>query len=131
MKLSKSIFTLLFITILSVSCNKKAKETTTKVTTTEAKTITKTPPVGKVETATFHIKGMTCAVMCAAKIQDELTAMVGVQKATVDFDKETATVKYDSAVLTPEKLVKKTESVADGKTYKVSNVKTTATKTAM
>jgi copper chaperone CopZ len=69
--------------------------------------------------------------MCAAKIQDELTAMVGVQKATVDFDKETATVDYDSAVLTPEKLVEKTESVADGKTYKVSDVKTTATKTAM
>ena len=131
MKLLKSIFTLLFITILSVSCNKKAKETTTTVTTTEAKAVTKAAPVGKVETATFHIKGMTCAVMCAAKIQDELTAMVGVQKATVDFDKETATVAYDSAVLTPEKLVEKTESVADGKTYKVSDIKTTATKTAM
>ncbi len=131
MKLSKSIFTLLFITILSISCKNKTKEITTTIAAPEAKVVTKTPPVGKVETATFHIKGMTCAVMCAAKIQDELTAMVGVQKATVDFDKETGTVEYDSAVLTLEKLVEKTESVADGKTYKVSNVKTTATKTAM
>ena len=36
---------------------------------------------------------MTCAVMCAAKIEKELAAMEGVQKATVDFDKETATVE--------------------------------------
>jgi len=41
-----------------------------------------------VETASFTISGMTCAIGCAKTIQDELSETDGVQKATVDFDKK-------------------------------------------
>ncbi len=42
---------------------------------------------------------------------------------TKDFEKELATVSFDKTVLTPEKLAKVVEATADGKSYKVSNMK--------
>lgn len=123
---------LLFIAIAGLafaSCKNTEKE----VPTTEAKTTEVVAPktentaiAGKIETASFHIEGMSCAVMCAAKIEKELANLDGVQKATVDFDKKTATVEYDSAKQSPEKLVKTVEGVAGGELYKVSDVKSTA-----
>jgi copper chaperone CopZ len=76
----------------------------------------------KLQTATFTIEGMTCAIGCAKTIQDELTDLDGVQKASVDFDKKLATVSFDSSLQTPESLTKLVEATADGKTYKVSNM---------
>jgi copper chaperone CopZ len=49
--------------------------------------------------------------------------MDGVQKATVDFDKKTANVAFDGSKQTLEKLLKAVETTGDGKTYKVSNMK--------
>jgi mercuric ion binding protein len=78
----------------------------------------------KPETASFKIEGMTCAMGCAKTIETKLSKTDGVQKATVDFDKKEATVDFDGAVLTPEKLTKVVESTGDGETYKVSGMKT-------
>lgn len=118
MKFPKIILSLAVAAALSASCKKEAADAASAEKTVAA--------VGKTETATFHIEGMSCAVMCAGKIQKELAAMKGVQKAEVDFDKKTATVQYDSAVLTPQQLVEKVESVAGGDLYKVSDLKSTA-----
>ena len=41
----------------------------------------------------------------------------------IDFDKKEATVSFDAAVLSPEKISETVEATADGKTYKVSDVK--------
>jgi Cu+-exporting ATPase len=90
--------------------------TATTKTTTEA-------VVGKTETATFNIEGMSCAVMCANKIEKELSKMDGVTKASVDFEKKSATVEYDSAKQSPEKIAEAVEAVAGGDTYKVTNMK--------
>jgi copper chaperone CopZ len=38
---------------------------------------------------------MTCAVGCAKTIQEDLTQLEGVQKATVDFETKIATVTFD------------------------------------
>lgn len=76
------------------------------------------------EKASFKIDGMTCAIGCAGTIQKKLSEMNGVQKATVDFDKKEATVEFDAAVLTPEKLTQAVETAGDGETYKVSGMKT-------
>lgn len=78
----------------------------------------------KPETASFKIDGMTCAIGCAKTIEEKLSKMDGVQKASVDFEKKQATVEFDAAILTPEKLVQAVETTGDGETYKVSNVKT-------
>ncbi|AWA29059.1 heavy metal transporter [Flavobacterium magnum] len=128
MKITKSVLSLAFAALLFTACKQNASAPATAtgkdaVTATEK---TAAPAVGKMETASFHIEGMSCAVMCASKIEKELSAMEGVKTAKVDFEKKTATIEYDNALQTPQKLADKVESVADGKTYKVSDVKSTA-----
>ncbi|MGH2667213.1 heavy-metal-associated domain-containing protein [Flavobacterium sp.] len=106
---------------LFVSCKKETENGKTEITAS-------TKEVANAETTSFTIEGMTCAVGCAKTIETKLAGLDGVQKATVDFDKKTATIQYDAAVQTPEKLVETVEAVADGKTYKVSNVKSSGDK---
>ncbi len=124
MKITKIIFTLSAIGMLVFSC----KNATDKMVDNSQKTATTTATVGKIETASFSVSGMSCEVMCATKIEKELSSMDGVQKAKVDFEQKTATIQYDSAKQTPETLIEKVEAVADGKTYKASNLKSSADK---
>lgn len=120
MFLKKSIFALALAGMVFTSCKNNTENKTAETTKETVKTTSAL--VGKAEKISFTIKGMTCAVMCAAKIEKELAAMDGVQNAKVDFDKETATVEFDNAKQTSETLKTKVESVADGKTYIVSNI---------
>jgi periplasmic mercuric ion binding protein len=84
--------------------------------------------VAKAETTTFKIEGMTCAMGCAKVIENKLASLEGVQKATVDFEKETATIEFDAAIQNTDVIVKTVEAVAGGNTYKVSNLKSSTTK---
>jgi copper chaperone CopZ len=118
MKTKKIVFALILATgIALTSCKKEA------VTKTEATTVKK-EIVKATASTSFTIEGMTCAMGCAKVIEGKLAGLGGVQKATVDFDKKTATIEYDAALQTPEQITKTVEAVADGKTYKVLNVKT-------
>lgn len=76
-----------------------------------------------VQKASFTIEGMTCAVGCAKTIEEQLSNLEGVEKAAVDFDKKTATVTFDKTIQNPENLTKVVQETGDGKTYKVSNMK--------
>lgn len=121
MNFTKSLLTFGLISTLLFSC----KDTASKPVANKDETNTKKEAVAlKPETATFKVDGMTCAIGCARTIQEKLSKMEGVQKATVDFDKKQATVEFDAAVLTPEKLTKAVETTGDGETYKVSEMKT-------
>jgi copper chaperone CopZ len=121
MNFTKSLVTLGIASTMLFSC----KDTASKPATDDNKeevtaTDQKTPAIAaKPETASFKIEGMTCAMGCAKTIEKELAGMNGVQKATVDFDKKEATVEFDGAVLTPEKLFATVEATGDGTTYKV------------
>ena len=124
MNFLKSIMTLLLASLLFVSCKEKTAENTTDVATETGTPKVKTEiAAANLQTASFTITGMTCAIGCAKTIQEELNGLDGVQTAKVDFDKELATVSYDKIVLNPEKITKVVEATADGKTYKVSNMK--------
>lgn len=120
MKLTKTIFTLAFVSLLTVSCKKEAD---TKEVTAEKEVGAPKKEVviaaENVQTASFEIEGMTCAMGCAKTIEEELGAMEGVQKATVDFDSKKATVIYDKTIQNQDNLTKVVEATADGKTYKV------------
>ena len=123
--MKKTLFIFALSTLFLTSCKENATEVSTAAA--EASTETKTTAViGKVETASFTIDGMSCEIMCASKIQKELAATEGVQNATVDFEKKIATIAYDAAVTSPEKLVEKVEAVNGGDSYKVSNLKSSA-----
>lgn len=122
MKITNYILTFAVTLPLLTGCKDTASKPANE---TEAKTEKKEVVAAlKPETASFKIDGMTCAIGCAGTIQKKLSEMNGVQKATVDFDKKEATVEFDAAVLTPEKLTKAVETTGDGETYKVSEMKT-------
>jgi mercuric ion binding protein len=124
MNLPKSILTILFASLLFMGCKEKSTENVS-----DSATENSTPKVKKeiaaanLQTASFTIKGMTCAVGCAKTIQEELNGLDGVKTASVDFEKQIATVAFDKTALTPAELTKVVEATADGKTYKVSNMK--------
>lgn len=122
MNFTKSLLTFGLASTLLFSC----KDTASKAVagTEETNTKKEVAVAAKPETASFKIEGMTCAMGCAKTIESKLSKLDGVQKATVDYDKKEATVEYDAAVLTPEKLTKAIEATGDGETYKVSEMKT-------
>jgi mercuric ion binding protein len=124
MNFSKSILAITLAGLLFVGCKEKTDEAATD-TATENSTpkVKKEIAAANLQTASFTVKGMTCAIGCAKTIQEELNGLDGVKTASVDFDKELATVSFDKTILTPEKLTKVVEATADGKTYKVSNIK--------
>lgn len=122
MRISKSILAFVFTSAILVGCKDKTTEATSeKETTTTTKEIA---AATKPETASFHIEGMTCAIGCAKTLEEKLAGMEGVQNAKVDFDKKEATVNFDGDKLSSSDLVKTVETAADGKTYKVSDIKT-------
>jgi mercuric ion binding protein len=121
MNFVKPIATLVFCSLAIVGCketsSKPEEKMSNEVATAEKKV------AQKPETATLKIDGMTCSMGCAKTIERKLTEMEGVQEAKVDYDTKEATVSFDAAVLSPEKLSETVEATADGKTYKVSDVK--------
>lgn len=63
-----------------------------------------TPTGVELQQAIFAIEGMTCEG-CAGTIGTVLSKALGVQKASVSFDKKQALVVYDPAKTNPEKLI--------------------------
>lgn len=127
MKITKNIAMFAMAAMLFVSCKETAKEPEAENNneTTEVEASKET--AANLETTSFEIEGMTCAIGCAKTIENKLAKMDGVQEAKVDFDSKTATIQYDAAQQTPEKIVETVEGIADG-AYKVANVKNSADK---
>ena len=122
MNFTKSLLAFGLASTLLFSCKDTASKPITGTDETNSKK--EVSVAAKPETVSFKIDGMTCAMGCAKTIENKLSKMNGVQKATVDFDKKQATVEFDAAVITPEKLTKTVETIGDGETYKVSGMQT-------
>lgn len=128
MNFSKSLLVLALSGFMFVSCKNETKPVEGEPTETSTDTTATKVTAENLQTASFTIEGMSCAVGCAKEIEKKLAKLDGVQDAKVDFDKKTATVSYDSAKQTPETLLETVEAQADGQTYKVSNVKSSGDK---
>jgi mercuric ion binding protein len=59
------------------------------------------------QTAVLDVRNMTCS-MCSITIQKALEKVPGVIAAKVDYDRKTASVKYDADKTNPSALVKAT-----------------------
>lgn len=124
MNFPKSIMTIMLVSLMFVGCKEKTTENVAdSASETEAPKVKKEIASANLQTATFTIEGMTCEIGCAKTIQEELNGLDGVQTAKVDFEKKLATVSFDRTALTTKELTKVVEATADGKTYKVSNMK--------
>ncbi|WP_291109732.1 heavy-metal-associated domain-containing protein [Flavobacterium sp. UBA6195] len=120
MKNLKNIgFTLLMMLSLA-SCKQENKEVTVEET---KKGVVSEADLAKMQTASFTIEGMTCAMGCAKTIENKLAAQDGVGQAVVDFDTKIATVKFDAEKQSLESLTKTIEGVAGGDSYKVTESK--------
>lgn len=120
MKFSKLILVFSMLVLFFVACKKNGNTSIVKGASANKEVVAAVKP----ETAKFHIEGMTCPEGCAKTIEKKLSEMEGVQNAKVDFDKKEATVNFDLDKLKAADLVKAVEATGDGKTYKVSAVKT-------
>ncbi len=128
MKITKGLFMFAAAGLMFVGCKEAAKSpeiaAETEIASVDA-------PEGKIETATFEIEGMNCAVSCANTIEKKLAKADGVKNASVDYESKTAKVEFDSSKQSPEKLAELVEAVADGKTYKVANMKSSGDQAMM
>lgn len=124
MKFTKIVATFAIAGLVLVSCKKEEDKNLANIKS-EATAVKEHKAIAaeNVQTASFEIEGMTCAMGCAKTIEKELANLDGVEKATVDFDKKTATVVFDKTVQNQENLTKVVQATGDGKTYKVSNTK--------
>ena len=120
MKNLKNIGLALLMTLSLASCKQENKEyaveETKKETVSEA-------DLAKMQTASFTIDGMTCAMGCAKTIENKLAGQEGVGQAVVDFETKIATVKFDAEKQSLESLTKTIEGVAGGDSYKVTESK--------
>ena len=124
MKFTKIIATVAIASLVLVSCKKEEDKNLANIKSeTSAPKEHKAIAAENLQTASFEIEGMTCAMGCAKTIEKELSNLDGVDKATVDFDKKTATVVFDKTVLNQGNLTKTVQATGDGKTYKVLNIK--------
>ena len=129
MNLIKKLSFFALAAVLMASCKDTSKdgnlETPAEGTVTDSTQVKET--AANLETTSFKIDGMTCPMGCAAVIEKKLADLDGVEQAKVDFDQKTATISFDAAKQTPEKLVETVEHIADG-AYKVSDVKNSGDK---
>lgn len=120
MKNLKNIVLALLMTLSLASCKQENKEVTAEETKKEA---VSESDLAKMQTASFTIDGMTCAMGCAKTIENKLAEQEGVGQAVVDFDTKIATVKFDTEKQSLESLTKTIEDVAGGDSYKVTESK--------
>ena len=69
---------------------------------------------------TLHVEGMTCGA-CATALKQVLKSTDGVRDARVSYEEKSAVVTYDSAKVTPEKIVRAISEKLP--TYKATVVK--------
>jgi mercuric ion binding protein len=120
MKNLKNIVFALLMTLSLASCKQENKEVKAEETKKEA---VSESDLAKMQTASFTIDGMTCAMGCAKTIENKLAEQEGVGQAVVDFDTKIATVKFDTEKQSLESLTKTIEGVAGGDSYKVTESK--------
>ena len=120
MKNLKNIGLALVIALSFASCKQEKKEVAVEETKKEA---VSEADLAKMQTASFTIDGMTCAMGCAKTIENKLAGQEGVGQAVVDFETKIATVKFDAEKKSLESLTKTIEGVAGGDSYKVTESK--------
>ena len=67
------------------------------------------------------IEGMTCAMGCAIAIETELKNIDGVSNAVVDFESATASIEYNSGLVSEDRLLAFVNDYKDG-SYKTTTM---------
>ncbi len=102
------------LVLLVVSCTTKNPE---KKTVAHNEEVTTTITNENLSHISFAVEGMTCEVGCAARIEKKVAAMEGVAVSKVDFEAKTASVSFDSTLISFDDMRATIEALGDD--YKV------------
>lgn len=120
----KSLLFFLISLLFIIGCNQQPKPEFKVVA--ESTNIAENVINNNLFEASFSISGMMCKMGCAKAIENNLSKMEGVQKASVDFETSIATVLYNSSLLKAEDLVLTVLNTGDA--YTVSNMSSASNK---
>jgi len=114
-------FLSLILILLVVSCRNHGEAKIITVNKPETK---KTSLQVDIKAVSLSIKGMMCAIGCAATIEKNLEKTPGVVTASVDFEAKKGWVIFDStSPIDKQKLMEIVEESGDGKSYSVKELK--------
>lgn len=80
------------LVVLFIGCNTAPKPEKKSITHHDEKTVELSADLSHIS---FPIKGMTCEVGCAARIEKKVASSEGVMNSKVDFKSETAYISFD------------------------------------
>ena len=120
----KSLLFFLISLLFIIGCNQQPKPEFKVVA--ESTNIAENVINNNLFEASFSISGMMCKMGCAKAIENNLSKMEGVQKASVDFETSIATVLYNSSLLKAEDLALTVLNTGDA--YTVSNMSSASNK---
>ena len=69
-------------------------------------------------TVTYTVEGMMCGKSCPIQVKQSLKGVNGVQTCIVDFESKTATVTFDDAKISREKIA---DTISKGTYFKVTD----------
>ena len=125
MKTIKITLQLALLLTLNLSCKEKpmAKIILVKTAASEPNNKSSISDTKNAINARFTIKGMSCEIGCARAIEKKLYKLDGMYKADVNFQKEMATVKYDSNKIDEALLISTITSGSQTSNYSVEEFK--------
>ena len=124
-KLFKLTIPLLSILVLILNCKQNKEAEIISVDTANSQTqIEKTQAdLLNYATATFTIKGMSCEMGCARAIENKLSKLDGMSRASVNFKEEMATVEFDADKVDETLIISTVNSVNQTSSYSVEGFK--------
>ena len=125
MKTLKIILQLASLLTLNLGCKEKptAKIILVETAVSEFNNKSSISDTKNAINARFTIKGMSCEIGCARAIEKKLYKLDGMYKADVNFQKEMATVKYDSNKIDEALLISTITSGSQTSNYSVEEFK--------
>lgn len=125
MKTLKIILQLALLLTLNLGCKEKptAKIILVETAASESNNKSSISEAKNAINARFTIKGMSCEIGCARAIEKKLYKLDGMYKAEVNFQKEMATVKYDSSKIDESILTSTITSGSHTSNYSVEKFK--------
>ena len=108
----KNLVLILSVFAVMTSCNAPEPEVITIPSTVEVK-----DTVIANASQELFISGMTCVMGCKGAIEKKLNATNGISDFYIVFEDSTATVRYDSTVITENKIIAEIAAVAGGGFY--------------
>ena len=109
---------LLITFVFTINCEQVSPEVKTIEITKPQEVVLKSDNLVKSE---LKIKGMTCAIGCAATIEKKLNKTPGIQSAKVDFESAIAQVVFDPNWIKDHELTNVIQEV--GSIYEVTDIK--------